>query len=848
MIPGGSTPGTSTLIGVGIAILANCLVCAALNLQRLAHLRRARKTDRPASSSKKNRGRSPARPRPPHERTPLIVTTKPTLDRSLSDPLAGSTTPIVLVPSHLRTDSPPPLLNRRSSSRRSSAGDNKRPRTDKGFLRSPLWLAGFACLNFGELGNFLAYGFAAPSVVAPLGMVALIANVFLAPLIVREPFRRKDLVGVAIALVGGATVVYASRSNDQKPTPDEFLSAISRPLFIAYACASAVTMAVLAHLSRTKLGDRYVLIDLSLCALAGAFTVLSTKAVSSFLNLLFLRIFEYWITYPVLVVLVGTALLQVNYVNKSLQRFESRVVIPTQFMTFALSTIVGSAILYRDFEGVALPSLVNFAFGCLVSALGVYLLTRDPPAQSPSSGTKPGSSSADAAPSPSPYAALSARAPPSLSHHAPTSPSSPRLLPVPLVAAALSPGLSRSRTLSLTLGGGYLLAGSPGALGVTQPEPAHDHRTATHEDYAATLDGLTHGEDEGVNEVDLHTPAHEGLAHAWLKRFIPGIEKVAASYGLGNYVVTRGPDAVKVWESMPLYVRVGMQALYHGREQAKLLESRRVEELFKQQSIKQGRAFDSPVNALPHIEHFVSTYRIETASLLEPDLTKYRTFNEFFYRRLKPDARPPASPDDPDVVSSAADCRLTVFETVDAAKELWIKGKHFTIPALLDDDELAAQFDNAALAVFRLAPADYHRYHSPVTGTVGSTRSIEGEYYTVNPVCVNEAEVDVFTQNKRDVTLLSAPRPNGSVIPVAYVQVGAMLVGAIKRTVQEGDEVKRAAALGYFGELGFLSFPGSTIIAVFPQGSVKFDDDLLKNSRERIETVVRAGEQIGRFV
>ncbi|GAA5933894.1 hypothetical protein JCM3775_000317 [Rhodotorula graminis] len=376
----------------------------------------------------------------------------------------------------------------------------------------------------------------------------------------------------------------------------------------------------------------------------------------------------------------------------------------------------------------------------------------------------------------------------------------------------------------------------------TQPEPAHDHRTATHEDYAATLDGLTHGEDEGVKEVDLHTPAHEGLAHAWLKRFIPGIEKLAASYGLGNYVVTRGPEPVKVWESMPLYVRVGMQALYHGREQAKLLGSRRVEELFKQQSIKQGIAFDSPVNALPHIQHFVDTYHIDTAALLEPDLAKYRTFNDFFSRRLKPDARRPASPHDPDVVSSAADCRLTVFDTVDAAKELWIKGKHFTVPALLDDDKLAAQFNNAALAVFRLAPADYHRYHSPVAGTVGSTRSVAGEYYTVNPVCVNESEIDVFTQNKRDVTLLSTPRPDGSVIPVAYVQIGAMLVGAIKRTVDEGAEVKRG------DELGFFSYGGSTIIAVFPAGSVKFDDDLVKNSKDRIETVVRAGEQIGRFV
>jgi len=429
MIPGGSTPGTSTLIGVGIAILANCLVCAALNLQRsvrptsprssaslsyltglscrLAHLRRARKTDppRPAASST-SRGRSPARPRrPPHERTPLIVTTKPTLDRSLSDPLAGPANPVVLVPSHLRTDSPPPLLHRRASSRRSSAGHgDRRPRTDKGFLTSPLWLAGFACLNLGELGNFLAYGFAAPSVVAPVRPSlppSLSSSPFpslssaQSPLTLtlfrpaarhgrphrqrlpraphraravppqrprrrpRRPRRRRDRrLRLALQRPEGAPHLPPllpppspsltrplSGPARAQPTPDEFLSAISRPPFIAYAGVSTVAIAVLAHLSRTKLGDRYVLIDLSLCALAGAFTVLSTKAISSFVNLLFLRMcvsarpsffflavsveaqereaddeprsFEYWITYPVLVVLVGTALLQVNYVNKS---------------------------------------------------------------------------------------------------------------------------------------------------------------------------------------------------------------------------------------------------------------------------------------------------------------------------------------------------------------------------------------------------------------------------------------------------------------------------------------------------------------------------------------------------
>ncbi|TKA54756.1 hypothetical protein B0A53_02565 [Rhodotorula sp. CCFEE 5036] len=384
-----------------------------------------------------------------------------------------------------------------------------------GFLRNKLWLLGFGLMNGGELCNFLAYAFAPPSVVAPLGMVTLIANVFLAPLVVREPFRKKDLIGVAIAVLGGATVVYASHSNDTKLTPHQFLKAISRPLFIAYSATSLVAIILLAWLSRTKYGDRFVLIDLVLCALAGSFTVLSTKAISSFLNLMFLDTFKHWVTYPVLLVLVVTAVVQVNFVNKSLQRFESRVVIPIQYMTFALSTIVGSAILYRDFEGIGLPSLINFAFGCLVSGGGVYLLTRDAPSQSSnegessSTGRKQGDSSADGvmkdsssarprnalppnaktiildvpasidASTPSSSKRLGDSSAGSHSTLPPNGSSSPRsdhhqLLLRPIAAAVGDPTVSatairpamggRPRTVSLTLGGGYLLAASPGAV------------------------------------------------------------------------------------------------------------------------------------------------------------------------------------------------------------------------------------------------------------------------------------------------------------------------------------------------------------------------------------------------
>ncbi|GAA5895625.1 hypothetical protein JCM6882_000357 [Rhodosporidiobolus microsporus] len=373
-----------------------------------------------------------------------------------------------------------------------------------------------------------------------------------------------------------------------------------------------------------------------------------------------------------------------------------------------------------------------------------------------------------------------------------------------------------------------------------EPEP----RDLTEGDFTTALDGLTHDPQEEPQDLDLHTPAAKGVKHSWLNRLIPGIENLAVGYHLGNYVaVGRGENPIKVWESMPIYVRIGMQAIYRGKQQARLLGTARVEALLKQQSIKQGIAYDNPVNALDHIRAFVKTYQIDTAELLKPNLEEYRTFNEFFYRALKPDARPVASPDDPKVISSAADCRLTVFESVDAAKTLWIKGQHFTIANLLQADDKAKQFENGAVAVFRLAPADYHRYHSPVKAEVGETKEIEGTYYTVNPCAVNET-LDVFTRNRRDVTYLSTSTgsPSSSSTPVALVQVGAMLVGSIVRTVEQGGTVERG------GEVGYFAYGGSTVIALFPPGTVEFDEDLLRNSKAKLETAVRVGDQIGRFV
>jgi len=175
-------------------------------------------------------------------------------------------------------------------------------------------------------------------------------------------------------------------------------------------------------------------------------------------------------------------------------------------------------------------------------------------------------------------------------------------------------------------------------------------------------------------------------------------------------------------------------------------------------------------------------------------------------------------------------------EMLDATK-LWIKGEKFTIEGLLASraTDLAAKYVSGSLTICRLAPQDYHRWHWPVSGKVTKITKIDGALLTVNPIAVNR-NVDVFTTNKRQIIEI-ATESFGTVVMIA---VGAMMVGSIHLLVEEGSVGKKGDQQGYF------AFGGSTVMMLFERGVVKFDDDVQKNSRRPIETLVKCNTHIGK--
>ncbi|KAJ5749322.1 uncharacterized protein N7511_011018 [Penicillium nucicola] len=286
-------------------------------------------------------------------------------------------------------------------------------------------------------------------------------------------------------------------------------------------------------------------------------------------------------------------------------------------------------------------------------------------------------------------------------------------------------------------------------------------------------------------------------------------------------------------ERMSVYVRLGIRLLYKGIK-SRDMEKKRIRRVLRSLSVKQGRKYDDPASA-SQIQDFINFHQLDMSEVLLP-FEKFRNFNEFFYRALKPDARPCSAPEEPKIVVSPADCRSVVFDRMSDATSVWVKGREFSIERLLGNayPDDAARYRNGALGVFRLAPQDYHRFHIPVDGIMGEPKTIEGEYYTVNPMAIRSA-LDVYGENVR----VLVPIDSVSHGRVMVVCVGAMMVGSTVITRKAGEKVTRAEELGYF------KFGGSTLLILFEEGKVNFDRDLVDNSKGALETLIRVGMSVG---
>ena len=243
----------------------------------------------------------------------------------------------------------------------------------------------------------------------------------------------------------------------------------------------------------------------------------------------------------------------------------------------------------------------------------------------------------------------------------------------------------------------------------------------------------------------------------------------------------------------------------------------------------------------PVIRWFVQRYGVNMNEALDPDIASYPSFNDFFTRALRPDARPLA---DADFVCPV-DGAISQFGTIEHDQIFQAKGHRYSTTALLGGDAaLAKGFEHGSFATLYLSPRDYHRIHMPCDGRLTRMIYVPGALFSVNPVTARGVP-GLFARNERVVCMFDS-----AFGPFALVLVGATIVGSMATvwhgvvnpprggTVREWHYADREIVLQKGAEMGRFLL-GSTVVMLFPQGVISF------NPEWTATRAIRMGEAMG---
>ena len=241
------------------------------------------------------------------------------------------------------------------------------------------------------------------------------------------------------------------------------------------------------------------------------------------------------------------------------------------------------------------------------------------------------------------------------------------------------------------------------------------------------------------------------------------------------------------------------------------------------------------------IKVFAKKYNVDMSEAKKENFSDYESFNQFFIRELKEDAR--KINENPTVLCLPADGRVSQIGHIDDDRLLQAKGHFFSLSDLLaGDEELVNTFKNGEFATIYLSPRDYHRVHMPCDATLRKMIYVPGDLFSVNPFLAEHVP-NLFARNERVICVFDT-----AFGPMVQILVGATITasmstvwagvinpprtGEIKVWTYQGDN---AIKLTKGQEMGAFQL-GSTVINLFPANSVTLAEHL------EVDVPVRMGE------
>ncbi|KAM6907645.1 magnesium transporter NIPA4 [Xenentodon cancila] len=268
------------------------------------------------------------------------------------------------------------ILKKRALLRLVSNGQTRAGDGGHGYLKDWLWWGGLLTMGAGEVCNFAAYMFAPATLVTPLGALSVLISAVLSSYLLGEVLNAVGKLGCLLCVLGSVLLVIHAPQEQEVTSLQEMTSKLLEPGFLVYASAVLVLCAVLVLYFCPRSGQSNILVYISICSLLGAFTVSSVKGLAIAINTVTrdLSVMAHPLTWILLITLVVSIVTQVNYLNKSLDTFNTLLVYPIYYVLFTSVVLSTSIILFQEWRSMLAVDVVTALGAFLVIVVGVAML------------------------------------------------------------------------------------------------------------------------------------------------------------------------------------------------------------------------------------------------------------------------------------------------------------------------------------------------------------------------------------------------------------------------------------------------------------------------------------------
>ncbi|MFH4977972.1 hypothetical protein AB6A40_004681 [Gnathostoma spinigerum] len=243
-----------------------------------------------------------------------------------------------------------------------------------GYLKEWLWWLGVITMGAGEACNFAAYAFAPASLVTPLGALSVLVTAVLSSRLLKERLNLLGKIGCAVCLLGSTVIVIHSPKEEEVATMSDLAEKMRDAGFILYVIAAVIVSLVLVIYVAPRYGRSNILVYIAICSIIGSLSVLSVKGLGLAIKetISGSQQFSNLLTWFWLIAVIACISVQLVYLNKSLDQFNTSMVTPIYYVFFTTFVIVASSILYKEWSCLGASDILGNIVGFLTTIIGIF--------------------------------------------------------------------------------------------------------------------------------------------------------------------------------------------------------------------------------------------------------------------------------------------------------------------------------------------------------------------------------------------------------------------------------------------------------------------------------------------